>query len=687
MSNKYTVETLLRPPVELYSALTTACSSAVLLASPALFMVPTQVAYGLGSATSLWALHRARQGYQIVRYQKGLQKVPYWEISGGDIPVSNYQLFLGKGFRWQEKHTQRMYEVRDTDNADYTKPSATYEWARRKEIKWEQKKHVKPLAELLRSRHPFNPFKPLPDIGGEPALHGVGALEETDVMMSLSERTGHTIVPGKTRVGKTRCAEVLITQDIHRGDVVIVLDPKGDADLLKRMYLEAKRAGRLDQFYVFHLGHPELSCRYNAVGSFSRITEVASRIANQLPGGGNSAAFKEFGWQFVNIIAVAVTDLGQRPNYTSIRRYIRDIDPLLIEYGEKYLSEHKAFGDQWEGLVSEIQQKLTNKDKDEFKGRNDRAIAIVNFVKQHNIFDPTLEGLIFAFKMEKTYFDKLSVALGPFLEKLTTGTIAPLIAPNYTDEHDKRDILDWEELVKRRGIAYVGLDALTDPEVANVVGESMFSDLTSLAGYFYKNGYNSGLKNKKKKGEVPSISIHGDEFSDLLGPKFITLVNKSGGAGYQLTLYTQTWNDIAASLGDQFKAGQIAGNIGTIIMFRVTDTQTAEVITEKLPTVKVKSLMTVSGVNDTATGEFSFTSNNQDRISAEKVPMLTPADINALPKGQAFALLNGSQLYKIRMPLASKKDSEAMPPNLMDLMDAMKKTYQSNVDWGAVRTA
>lgn len=75
---------------------------------------------------------------------------------------------------------------------------------------------------------------------------------------------------GTTRVGKTRLAELFITQDIRRKrggqhEVVIVFDPKGDADLLKRMYVECKRAGRLNEFYVFHLGWPDHSARYNAV--------------------------------------------------------------------------------------------------------------------------------------------------------------------------------------------------------------------------------------------------------------------------------------------------------------------------------------------------------------------------------------------------------------------------------------
>ena len=96
---------------------------------------------------------------------------------------------------------------------------------------------------------------------------------------------------------------------------MIVFDPKGDAGLLRRVYAEAKRAGRARDFYMFHLGFPQVSARYNAIGNFSRITEVATRIANQLPSEGNSAAFKEFAWRFVNIIARALVALGRRPDY------------------------------------------------------------------------------------------------------------------------------------------------------------------------------------------------------------------------------------------------------------------------------------------------------------------------------------------------------------------------------------
>ncbi|MDP0881324.1 conjugative coupling factor TraD, PFGI-1 class, partial [Klebsiella variicola] len=76
--------------------------------------------------------------------------------------------------------------------------------------------------------------------------------------------------------------------------------------------------------------------RYNAVGRFGRISEVASRVAGQLSSEGNSAAFKEFAWRFVNIIARALVALGQRPDFGLIQRYVNNIGDLFETYAETW---------------------------------------------------------------------------------------------------------------------------------------------------------------------------------------------------------------------------------------------------------------------------------------------------------------------------------------------------------------
>ena len=212
-------------------------------------------------------------------------------MTSRQVPVSNHRLFLGKGFLWQQKHTQRLLDTRRPEVEKYVQPAKVYQFARRLERASE---HSLPwLSSMISADTPLNPVRPLPPVGGNPALHGIEP-NERDVSMDLRERVGHTLVVGTTRVGKTRLEELLVTQDIRRGNITIVFDPKGDADLLKRMWAEAHRAGCQDDFHVFHLGWPEISARYNAVGRFGRVSEVASRIAGQLGAEGNSAAFREF---------------------------------------------------------------------------------------------------------------------------------------------------------------------------------------------------------------------------------------------------------------------------------------------------------------------------------------------------------------------------------------------------------
>ncbi|WP_158897071.1 type IV conjugative transfer system coupling protein TraD, partial [Pseudomonas sp. BAV 2493] len=438
--------------------------------------------------------------------------------------------------------------------APYVEPSEWTNKARRLEARLEFAPF--PLTLLAKATawdNAMNPFRPLPPVGGLPRLHGIEP-EEHDVSLPLGERVGHSIVLGTTRVGKTRLAELFITQDIRRKrhgqhEVVIVFDPKGDADLLKRMYVECERAGRANEFYVFHLGWPDQSARYNAVGRFGRISEVATRVAGQLSSEGNSAAFKEFAWRFVNIIARALVALGRRPDYLQIQQHVINIEGLFLEYAQKYFDEHDPKA--WEKIIF-IESKLNDKNVPfNMKGRPLRVIAIDQYLNQTRVLDPVMDGLRSAVRYDKTYFDKIVASLLPLLEKLTTGRMAELIAPDYHDVNDPRPIFDWMQVVRKRAVVYVGLDALSDTEVAAAVGNSMFSDLVSVAGHIYKYGIDDGLPGEAS-GKV-AINLHADEFNELIGDEFIPMINKSGGAGLQVTAYTQTLSDIEAKIGNRAK--------------------------------------------------------------------------------------------------------------------------------------
>ncbi len=131
------------------------------------------------------------------------------------------------------------------------------------------------------------------------------------------------------------------------------------------------------------------------------------------------------------------------------------------------------------------------------------------------------------------------------------------------------------------------------------------------------------------------------------------------------------------------KAGQVIGNFNNLFMLRVRETITAELLTRQLPKVEVYTTSIVSGATDTSDpqGQTAFTSNTQDRITTTSVPLIEPAHVVNLPKGQAFALLEGGNLWKIRMPLPAPDADEAMPKDLQELAGYMRQHYVDAGDW------
>ena len=686
MTQRYQVEALLRPAVENWSALSAFSMAGILTGLHAWLFLPRPVALSGGIFFSAYGLWRLRQGRKILRYRRRLWQQPRFTVPRDRVPVSDHQLYVGRGFRWQARHTQRLRDCLNPDNARFFREPRRQALSRRLAVALDRPGRRR-IGRLLLSDHPCNPLRPLPPVGGRPEIHGVGMWEgERNLFAPIGDRVGHTLVLGTTRVGKTRLAEILITQDIRRGDTVIVFDPKGDAELLLSMYTACHDSGRLEKFHIFHLAYPEHSDRYNPIGSYSRITEVANRIANALPGEGNSSAFREFGWRFTNIIAQALQVLEERPSYRTILTHVSNIDNLLIRYGCYWLARNGPAN--WDELIARTEYGLTGPRDDPDRpsvpnltnaerSRDIEAVCVARVLKEtmqsRNNHDPVAEGLLSAFTYDRAYFDKIVSSLGPFLEKLTTGDVAALFNPDHGDL-GAGHVFDWESVIRNNRIVYVGLAALQDVTVASAVGNAMFSDLTSVAGKFYARDPDADIPHGLPPEKLKPISLHADEFNELIGDEFIPMLNKAGGAGFQVTAYTQTLSDVEARIGSKAKARQVEGNFNTLVMLRVRSAETAELLTDMLPPVQVSQLMTVStATHSTDPGsDKHFGSQVQDRVSTSDVPMLQPGDLTRLPKGHAFLLMQGGQLYKLRIPLPAA-GRKPVPEGILQLINLMRR--------------
>ncbi len=307
---------------------------------------------------------------------------------------------------------------------------------------------------------------------------------------------------------------------------------------------------------------------------------------------------------------------------------------------------------------------------DEFKKVDEEGQALeiprskaVNIYLQRYIEEATTKGeassisstitdLHHAANVGDEFYGKITASLGPVFDKINKTSVKDIFS---WDFNFGLPVVELESVVKRKKILYVGLDAMVNKAMAEAVGQAMISDLVSLAGRLYKE---SGAGQQKS-----SLCIHVDEFAEVVREEFVTLLNKAGGAGFKVTAYTQTVNDIAATFGsNKDKAEMIMGNFGTKIMLRVANEDTARVMTNAVEEVTTRSSTPSTMSNDKADGSGGelFTSYNTDAVSDSAQHIIVENDLTSLPKGQAFILTNGGELYKVRIPLPQNNGTAPM---------------------------
>ena len=122
MTGAHPVEALLRPPVELTAgAVSVLCGAAAALGPEYVMMTPSVgrwTAAALGLAGAWWFA----RGLGVVRYQRNLRRRRRWTMAAKRVPVSADRLFLGRGFRWGERHTQRLHDCQRTRFRRFVEP-------------------------------------------------------------------------------------------------------------------------------------------------------------------------------------------------------------------------------------------------------------------------------------------------------------------------------------------------------------------------------------------------------------------------------------------------------------------------------------------------------------------------------------------------------------------------------------
>lgn len=660
MNTNYSFENLFRAPWELLVSLVALGFGVICFIDYQLMFVSKSVGAYISIPFFSLALVRFMQGTKVYLYRKKLLILKPFFLNISKLSRLPKDLYIGKGFTWLPMHRQRLSLLSLPENQKYIENNTFYKW-----INQNAKKHPKGFFHFLTTSS-FLPFKPKPDIGGKPWIHGVGSDDEIDIYLNEESRKGHTIVFGETGVGKTILAVLLVVQDILSGQGVVFLDPKGDFFLATCMYIACLISGRVNGFMIVHPGFPELSAKFNPLSNYVNVSEVATRVTSAINAEGEGKQFKDFAWKFLNIVAMCLEELGEPITYKTLAFFVTKPKQLLLAYCDKILPKVDP---DYSTHIEEIISKNVKKDKfgnvlPPMKREEAARIYVAEYIEkqiqkgEHKaLHDSIIADLYHAAEIGDEYYGKITASLGPVFDKINKTSAGSVFS---WEESFGLPIVNFESVIKRQQVVYICLDAQSNKAMADAVGQAIIADLVSLFGRLYKD-----VPSKEKL-----LYLHTDEFSDIVRDEFITLLNKARGAGARVTAYTQTVNDLGAVFGTNHdKAKMLLGNFSNMIMMRTGNLDTAKAFTDCLEEVKTRSTTPSTMANDNSDGRGGalFTTYNTDIVNEEKSKIIVENDLFSLPKGQAFMLSNGGELYKIRIPFL--ETSHKLPESFETLMD------------------
>lgn len=576
----------------------------------------------------LMAGYRARQAVAIWDFKIALAGFKIGTLSANDFERQKAglegDLFLGWGFRWEQSHAQLAHDILKQNSKEIYPPD------------WYLK-----LAGVTE-----DPRK----LKGLQWIQGLG--EEADIRIPMKALEGHTGILAITGAIKTTLFRLMVYQFVAQGDVVFVIDPKGDYDL-KRICKEVPaRLGRPKAFAQIHPAFPNDSVRYDAFAAWGRTTEVASRI-RMILSVDEEDSFVNFVFMVVTNITGCLKRIGKRTSMSNLLEYAQSLEAaelLCAEVLQKYLTEEIA---HFEALLAERTRSLESESKRPSKGPqigSPRLKAMIELFKSNlpsSQRPREIDGLIAALEADRTWWGKMIIQLTPTLTKLTSGDLGAMLSPDYEDVTDPRPILNARKIIEGGYVAYFGLDALSDSSVASSIAAVVLADLASTAGeiYNYDIPNSGGVKPRR-------VHVIIDEWGDVVCDPVIHGANKGRGAGLIYYLAGQTVSDIVAKFGDRAKALRTLGNLNNLIVGATNDEDTLKIVQSKIGETTIRQYSASSGVGQkTEDTGLEFSANRGTSISEREADLVSTKLLMGLPDLQYFGVVNRAEVVKGRIPV------------------------------------
>jgi conjugal transfer pilus assembly protein TraD len=566
----------------------------------------------LCAGMAAWRITSARR---LVRQQQAMEEGGLSFITRQELEAITKdhpdELFIGFGFPWSQGETQ--------------------------------------LADTLTRNDPERLMPRCAKQMGQPWIHGLGRTREQPLFIPFDHTGLMNLVAGTTGAGKTRFADLILTQSIAKGDAVICIDPKSDIGTLEAMR-EATLAYRgPGQFLFFHPAFPEKSARIDPLRNFNRATELASRIASLISSETGSDPFVAFSQMALNNVITALLMIERRPSLVLLRRLLEGgVDSLVVKTFEAYFD--RVFGERkrWAGSAAPYIERA--KEKTKGRGTPDQLIALayISYYRSEVMAkhpSAEIEGLVSNYEHDATHFSKMVTSLMPVLTILTSGHLSDLLSPNYDDIHDERPITDFGSIIRGRKVIYIALDALSDAFTASAIGAMALADLASVAGQRYNDG--NGM-------DIP-VTLLVDEASEVVNVPFWQLLSKARGAGFAIWALTQTLSDFEARMGSAARAEQLLGNLNHVYSLRLLDAKTQKYMTETMGETVIRRIGYSQMTRSDDDNPLRFSASVTESLNETDAPLVPPAMLGCLPNLEFFARISAGRVLKSRIPILERE--------------------------------
>ena len=550
-----------------------------------------------------------------LRKLNNLEKI----MTSGKVKEKWRTTYIGNGYNWGSEHANRAYQVMDMDS-NMSQVELPF--------------FLKPIVKAM--------LRETEDLGGKPWIHGMG--DEKLISVNESNWFGHTCITGNVGTGKTVLLKMISVNALHMGDVLVILDPKNDPDWKEAVQKEMEYLGMSDRFYHLHPAKPSTSVRIPLLKNYTRITEIADRIAPLMGSSGTGKAFQDFAYEIIYFTAQGLHYLGEPIRLTTIQKVISsNRRGLAMRVMDKFY--RTTIGENYAEQLA-----------DEFADINaDRLAAMAGYYNQYLINDhecKAVEGMIQFALHDEGHYAKMVVSLRPVLTSLTAEPLHDLFSPidDIHDSEDKREIVDLADVMERGGCIYISLDSMTDSSTAGFLSRLLLAELAAIAG----SRYNSEDKNPRR------VTIANDEVHASIenNDAMMNMLAQGRAASMQMFLATQTISDIEAKT-DAATARRFLGLCNNFISMRTTDPATQEYVAAQFAKASVAQQQIRSGTfTDTKSSVLDFSSGYQETLMKTREDAFPPTLLGDLPKLQYVARLADGKRLKMRLPILLNDDED-----------------------------